>query len=91
MTLFDLLEYAKIGVFTLHDGDRQTQHGILNEINTQWVIWDDFLGEQLEDLALSKLPFTDGSEPEDEVDYEPHWIDSDDGYNPFLGLTDWDE
>ena len=89
MTLYDLMEYAKIGILTMHDGDQPTADGLLDEINNQRILWDDLLGEQLEDLELSVSPYADGSEPED-FDGESHFVNEDDGFTQLVEGNDWD-
>lgn len=89
MTLFDLITYANIGVLIMHDEDPSTMIALQDELNNAQMIWDDLLGEPLEDLAISKLPFTDGSGDLDDFD-ESHFINEDDGFNPYMGQYDWD-
>lgn len=89
MTLFDLITYAAAGIYITHDGDDHTKDSMATELKNFRILWKDELFRDLDDLTISLAPFSDGSEPED-FDGESHFINEDDGFNPYMGQYDWD-
>ena len=60
-----------------------------DEISNLTATWcyQDLKEEPLENLKIEKLPFSDGSCPEE---FEDHFINEEEGFNPYMGCYDWD-
>lgn len=65
MTLYDLIRYAAAGIAVIHDGDNHTKASMITELISFRTLYDDAIGEDLDDLTIGIKPYSDGSCPEE--------------------------